>query len=243
MVPLGECRQVSKIPRISYIVEGATDYHIIDALVERFLQTDNYVPTQIQPPMSEYTDDLGPLGGGWRGVVKWCSDIGARPEGLAGSMILANTDCLVIHVDADMASEAEFSEIDLSAPCPPAKDTCDRVRQYLIMLLRGQLHPKVVLCVPAQCIEAWVFAALHPDLVSRYEPIECKRDVAALLVDKPDKLVRNKDGRSRKQPERYRNNASKVADKWPNATARCPEALRFDSECQLAIKEAKTTFS
>ncbi len=41
---------MSKTLRISYVVEGATDYIVLDALVELFLGAVDYVPTQIQPP-------------------------------------------------------------------------------------------------------------------------------------------------------------------------------------------------
>ncbi len=69
--------------RISYVVEGATDYLVLDGLVEMFLGTRDYIPTQIQPPSSEYSNNQGPLGGGWKGVLKWCEQLGSDPNGLA----------------------------------------------------------------------------------------------------------------------------------------------------------------
>ena len=86
---LEECLPVSSTPRIHFVVEGPTDYIVLDALVERFLQTDNYIPTQIQPPTSEYADHQGPLGGGWRGVLRWCREIGNSSGGLSESAALA----------------------------------------------------------------------------------------------------------------------------------------------------------
>ncbi len=111
---------MSKIPRISYVVEGATDYIVIDALVERFLGAVDYVATQIQPPESDYANHSGPLGGGWKGVLKWCQARGENEGGFENDIVLANCDCLVIHVDADIASEADLQHLSLSAPCPPA---------------------------------------------------------------------------------------------------------------------------
>ena len=125
--------------------------------------------------------------------------------------------------------------LNLSAPCPPARETCDKIRAYLISLLGGQLPPQVVLCIPAQCTEAWLFAALHPELLILFQPIECREEVAKLLINKPEKLVRDKEGRARKQPEKYRDTSPKVVKQWPQATASCAEALRFETECRAAL--------
>lgn len=221
--------------RISYVVEGATDYIVLDALVERFLQTDNYIPTQIQPPISAFANDLGALGCGWHGVLSWCKQEGATQEGFADSLVLANCDCLILHVDADIAHEAELAEHHFAAPCPPARPTCDNLRAHLIFLFGGTLPPKAVLCIPAQCTEAWVFAALHPDLVSQFEPLECRNEVERLLIGKRGKLVRGKGKGTHKEKARYRDNAERIAAGWENAVAYCPEALRFDAECKAVL--------
>jgi len=221
--------------RVGYVVEGKTDYIVLDALVEKFLGDKDYVPTQIQPPTSEYTNDQGPLGGGWKGVLLWCAQAGATPGGFAQSLPLLTYDCLIIHVDADIAAEAELQSHGLSAPCPPAKDTCDRLRNHLIALLGNPLPSNVVLCIPAQCMEAWVFSALHPDLVTSFQPIECRQDVERLLIGKPDRLVRDHDGRTRKNPQRYEEAAYRIAVGWDQAIAACPEAQCFDNDCRAAL--------
>lgn len=226
---------MSEILRVGYVVEGKTDYIVLDALVEKFLGDKDYVPTQIQPPISEYTNHQGPLGGGWKGVLMWCEQEGATPGGFAQRVSLLNYDCLIIHVDADIAAEAELQSHGLSVPCPPAKDTCDRLRNHLIALLGNPLPSNVVFCIPAQCMEAWVFSALHPDLVASFEPIECRQEVERLLIGKSDGLVRNHDGRARKEPQRYAKAAHRIAAGWPHAIATCPEALCFDNDCRAAL--------
>ena len=66
-------------------------------------------------------------------------------------------------------------------------------------------------------------------------PIECKTEVGNLLIGKPDKLVRSKEGRARKQTDRYRNVADQIAAQWPRAVTACAEALRFDIECRASL--------
>lgn len=227
---------MSKPLRISYVVEGATDYIVLDALVELFLKTDDYVPTQIQPPVSEYVDNQGPLGGGWRGVLKWCQQFGSSDDNFSANLVIANCDILIIHVDADIVAETDCQSLEISAPCPPAKTVCDNIRKYLIALLCAPIQRKVILCVPSQCTEAWVFAALHPDMVSNYQPIECRLEVEKLLIGKPDKLVRDKDGRARKDRSRYKATVTRMALNLENATIHCPEALRFQKEFNAALE-------
>lgn len=226
---------MSEILRVGYVVEGKTDYVVLDALIEQFLDDKDYVSTQIQPPTSEYTNHQGPLGGGWKGVLGWCKQAGATPGGFVQSLPFMNYDYLIIHVDADIAAEADLQGHGLSAPCPPAKDTCDRLRHHLLALLGNPLPAKILLCIPAQCMEAWVFAALHPDLVAGVQPIECRQEVERLLIGKPDRLVRDHGGRARKDPQAYEKAAHRIAAGWPQAIAVCPEAQYFDNACRAAL--------
>ncbi len=226
---------MSKTPRISYVVEGATDCIVLDALVELFLGTDDYVPTQIQPPKSEYANHSGPLGGGWKGVLKWCEARGGNEGGFENDIVLANCDLLLIHVDADIASEAELQHLSLTAPCPPAKETCDKLREHLLSLLGGKLLPKVIICIPAQCTEAWIVSALHPDEATKFAPIECHNNPESLLIQKPDRLVRVKDGAAKKQTAKYKEALAKIIGNWSQATAACEEASRFETECKTAL--------
>lgn len=226
---------MSEILRVGYVVEGKTDYIILDVLIENFLGEKDYISTQIQPPTSEYINHQGPLGGGWKGVLKWCEHEGATPGGFAQSLPFLNYDYLIIHVDADIATEAELQARGFSAPCPPAKDTCDRLRHHLIALLGNSLPAKVLLCIPAQCMEAWVFAALHPDMIASFQPIECRQEVERLLIGKPDRLVRDHEGRARKDSQRYKKVAQRITAGWPQAIATCPEAQYFDNSCRAAL--------
>jgi len=223
---------MSSQPRVGYVVEGQTDFTVIDELISRFLGTDNYVPARIQPPYSEITNHLGDYGGGWKGVFGWASDIGSNQGGITTSAVLANTDFLVIHVDADIASKTDGPS-ELSSDCPPARQTCDNIRNHLTGLL-GAESPKIVYCIPAQATEAWVFAALHYDETSKYDPLECRPDVADLLINKPHRLVR---GGSKKQVVNYVRAAREIANGWRHACQVCPEAARFEAEFKAAMQQ------
>lgn len=224
---------MSRLPRIHYVVEGATDFIVLDAIVERLLGTSDYVYTRRQPPTSAVVEDHESLSEGWKGVLKWCEIMTAAPGGFAENA-LENCDCLIIHIDADIANERDLAPHDLSAPCPPAKDACDQIRNHLTALLGGNLPAKVVLCVPAQCTEAWVIAALHPDLVATYDPIECRKEPHRLLIQQSDRLVRVKAGKPKKQTENYREVAPRIAARWPDVVAACGEAKRFEEEFAAA---------
>jgi len=217
---------VSRLKRISFVVEGPTDYVLLDALVEHFLNSDDYVPTRIQPPISEFTNNSGPLGGGWKGVLKWCSMIGENPD----SSPLTNCDFLIIHIDADIAGEAELASLNLSAECPPAATACDNIRQHLARLIGGSLVSGVILCVPSQCMEAWVLCALHTNEAKKFEPLECRIEVERLLIGRPDRLVVNKSGAAKKQTNSYKLVANRFVAGWGQTTAICSQAERFEAE-------------
>ncbi len=175
--------------------------------------------------------------------MKWCQARGENEGGFENDIVLANCDFLIIHVDADIASEADLRHLSLSAPCPPPKVTCDNIRSYIISLLGGNPPPKVVFCIPAQCTEAWIVAALHPEEALKRHSIECKSDPERLLIQKPDKLVRIKDGTPRKQAANYRVALGKIVDKWSDATAACSEASRFETECRATLAAIERTMS
>ena len=151
--------------------------------------------------------------------------------------MFANYDCLIIHLDADIALEKELLSLALAAPCPPARETCDLIRTYVASLLGGNLSLKVVLCVPAQCTEAWIVAALYPDEAAKFAPIECRNEPERLLIQKPDKLVRDKDGTAKKQVNQYKKSINKLVAGWSDAVTACAEAPRFEAECRDALSK------
>jgi hypothetical protein len=218
---------------IYFVTEGVTDQIILESLVERWMGNADFAIRLIQPPSSEYARELDSLlSQGWKGVTAWCSGkYGAQGR----DEVLRRADCLIVHVDADVATDPDFRNPPFAGLCPPASDACDWVRKHLSTLLGTASHPYVVFCVPSKDIEAWVLCALLPEVADRHAPVECRNDPAALLVERTYNLVRRKDGRLRKNTSNYRRAASAFAAKWENCPTRCDEAERFENDIRRVL--------
>ena len=106
---------------VYFVTEGPTDQLVLEALVAKWLDED-FVPRHIQPPSSEYAIELDEsLSPGWKGVLGWCE---GRSAGLRVSRdeVVKQADCLIVHVDADVAVDSEFSHPPFAGACPPARD-------------------------------------------------------------------------------------------------------------------------
>lgn len=224
---------------VYFVTEGPTDQIVIQSLIEHWLGEEDFIPRHIQPPSSAYAEGLDSnLCEGWKGVLAWCA--GKRPVGPAGrDEALKQADCLIIHTDADVATDPDFKSPSFEDSCPPARNACDWVRDHLSASIGGN-PSNVVLCVPAQDLEAWVLCALHPEVADANSPIECHPEPEALLaVQKSPRLVRNKDGRLRKETAKYRSSLPKIVKGWPNCAAgkdpRCPEAARFEQDAKRVL--------
>lgn len=224
---------------IYFVTEGSTDQIVIEGLIRQWLGAEDFISRHIQPPSSAYADGLDTaLSEGWKGVLAWCAGQRGGPAGRDEAIKLA--DCLVIHTDADVATDANFKAPVFSGSCPPAASITQWVRDHLAVLLGGNVPPNVVLCVPAQDLESWVLCALHPDIADQNMPIECRAEPGALLVQRaPHRLVRRKNGRLKKETTKYRTSLELILAGWPNCAAgeppRCPEALRFERETRTVL--------
>jgi hypothetical protein len=226
--------------RVYFVTEGVTDKIVIEGLIDCWLGGEDFISRSIQPPSSDYADGLSAnLSEGWKGVCNWCA--GKRMVGPAGrDEAIKNADCLIVHIDADVATDPEFKAPPFNGPCPPARNACDWIRNHLASLFGGTLPDNVVLCVPSQDLEAWILCALHPDVADENFPLECRNEPGALLVQRaPHRLVRRKNGRLKKEPGRYQASLSNIVAGWSHCTAgvpsRCPEAIRFEDEAKRRI--------
>ena len=148
----------------------------------------------------------------------------------------AQPAALIIHVDADVADE---DEIDCRTDCPPAGDTVDALRDVLLQWAGEEAVPDgVVLCIPSKSTEAWVLAALHPKSKFVGPALECKDEPAALLVNRPEKLVRRRRGDSGYQKNRkaYEDAAPRIAEAWPFVCETCSQAARFATEMAASVE-------
>lgn len=176
--------------RIALVAEGVTDYEVLSAAVESMLGGRPFVLKLLQPEGSvAFTGggNAGALGGGWRGVYRWCLQAAQRSGGRVGDdpLFLAY-DVLLLHLDADVASEdpaklavapiPELAEmLPCERPCPPPIATVDALRMVMLAWIgEPQVPPGTVLCTPSKSTEAWVMAAIFPnDKETAKEHWEC----------------------------------------------------------------------
>jgi hypothetical protein len=213
---------------IYFVTEGQTDQVVLEGLVAHWLEGEDFDPRHIQPPTSAYSGGLSSnLSQGWKGVLAWCA--GQRPSGAAGrNEALRLADCLFIHTDADVASDPAFKTPPYPNGLQNPRGACNWVRQHLTGALGGGLPPNVVLCVPAQDLEAGVLCALHPDVADKYMPIESRKTPGTLLNQrKPYKL--------KKTARSYEENRDSIIADWGDCTSRCPEAMRFEIEARKKL--------
>ena len=216
---------MSNIPSIGFVVEGATDIAIIKQIITRFLGDQEFRSVQIQPIVSDAFDHLGLHGGGWKGVFRWC-------ESNAVQLAVSNNTYVIIHLDAEVAQDKDkaIADLGLAANCPPASVACTNLRAHIKAKLGGSLPPNVVLCIPAQTLEAWIVAALHPDLAQRHAPIECRPKPETLLIGRNPRLGQGKNGKLDKDVRAYTAMAVHIAAQWDTIKIYCTQAEQFETD-------------
>ena len=187
--------------------------------------------------------DAGELGGGWRGVYKWCLQATKRNKGsVRFDPLFLAYDLLIVHLDADVATEdpANYSVFPIpelagllpcSQPCPPCSETTDRLRALIrIWLGDSSTPPRTVFCTPSMSIEAWVVAICFPnDREVRKASWECHPKPERRLAQQP------KNDRFAKKQTDYMNNQQRLQEGWPRIAERLFEAKRFRDEFTLAV--------
>ena len=237
---------MSSTMRIALVAEGVTDYEELRAAIESMLAGQSFDLKLLQPEESVAfmgTGSAGPLGGGWRGVYKWCLQAAERGSGSGrGDPLFLSYDILILHLDADVAGEdpanyptnpiASLSGVlPCERPCPPPNDTTNRLRQILLSWVgEVQTPPRTVLCTPSKCIEAWIVAIFFPnDGQMIKKGWECHPDPAGRLGQQL------KAHRFRKRQADYRKRAGVIQERWPHIAKRLTEAKRFQDEFMVAV--------
>jgi hypothetical protein len=221
---------VSEAPSVGIVCEGNTDEIVVEAILR--VVAGEHRARLLQPERTRFAEGgYGVFGGGWKGVREWCRAQGRLSEALA-SAPLGRFAALVIHVDADVAGDPEVA---CEQPCPPASDTGDALRDFVLRewCEDGDVPPRVVFCIPSKTTDAWVFVALYPDDRLAVPDIECRPEPEALLKQRPEKLVSGPE--NRKNTTAYRQAAPLVAEAWPHVCSLCTQAERFDRELRQAF--------
>ena len=224
---------MSELRRFSVVCEGPADYYLIEATIAAILGGADFILQRIQPPDSLYGGDAGPHGGGWKGVRSWCQKTCQQWGDIAASRTAIAGDLLIIHVDADIADDAE---INCAQPCPPAEATVERLRTVILGWLGSIALPNwVILCTPSKDMDAWVLTALYPQDEWSSAEIECRPSPADHLRNKPEKLVRQRDGKNHKCSASYQEIGTRMIEAWPRVIEVCRQADRFQSDFLVAI--------
>ena len=223
--------------KIALVSEGITDYVVLKTAIESMLNGRSFILTSLQPEGSvafTRAGDAGPLGGGWKGVHKWCLQSSVRGGGsLSGDPFFIAHDLLILHLDADVARENSPNEhLPCEQPCPPPSATTDRLHAVMLSWLgETETPPQTILCTPSKSTEAWVMAACFPtDIEMRRKGWECHPSPETRLGQQP------KSRRFSKSQADYEKRQPELQDRWPVIVAKLSEAARFQSDFTTAVQ-------
>lgn len=158
-------------------------------------------------------------------------------------VLTQDTDLLIIHVDADIAYDAE---IGVSMPCPPPSDTMNAIENVVLgWLSLSSLPPKVVLWVPTMATEAWLLRVFLPNLPHGAPCVglsgggscaECLHDPArSLLGWKNPQLVRLKSGALKKLRQGYKESRQTIAQEWQRIVGETDSAARLEAQLRVVL--------
>ena len=223
--------------KIALVSEGITDYVVLKAAVESMLDGRSFILTLLQPEGSvAFTGaaEAGPLGGGWKGVHKWCLQSAVRSGGrLSGDPLFIAHDLLLLHLDADVAREDSPTERPpCEQPCPPPNATTNRLRMVMLSWLgETETPPQTVLCTPSKSTEAWVMTACFPtDREMNRRGWECHPSPEGRLGQQP------KPQRFSKSQVDYEKRQAELQSRWPSVVAKLSEAARFQTDFTTAMQ-------
>lgn len=225
--------------RLALVVEGPTDKVIIESAVSSMLDGRPFVLNQLQPEMSLAFGEnggFGSHGGGWGGVYRWCRQAAARNGGyLDADPLFEVHDILILHLDADVASERYRSanihespeDLPCVEPCPPARATTDRLRRVMLGWVTQATTPdRTVLCTPSKSIDAWVVAALFPSdpavLDGNHECRSRGQQPLRIRIEKSQSV--------------YESHKATLREAWLTVTEICTEARRFSDDFRTAVQ-------
>ena len=236
---------MSETLQVGLAAEGITDYHVIESIIESVLGERSFDLKLLQPEDSVAfmgSGAAGALGGGWRGVYKWCLQASSDFERISEGPALVNLDLLIIHLDADVAKEdpannpiapipALRGKLPCAQPCPSARATTDALRAVILSWLGETSTPaQIVLCTPSMNTEAWVMQLLCPnDSAVRSATWEC--------FEKPERRLpqQSLSQRFTKSGKDYSSRRPGMVQGWPVAVAKLSEAARFEQEFRASI--------
>ena len=225
----------ARLPVVGIVAEGPTDVSVLRAVIEAVVGAE-VEARLLQPEACDTYGNFGDRGPGWKGVRAWCTQM--RDEFGAVANFLGpgygnEIDLLVVHIDADVASD---SEIGCERPCPPAESTVEALDEIVLRWLGlAQRIPSLVLAVPSRSMEAWVLAALASIEGVASPCSECNRNPKGFFDRNPwKKYTRTPQRRQRAKQECWEELATLVAREWP-AVRKLKLADRFEEHVRSGL--------
>ncbi|CAM2011413.1 hypothetical protein APED_32425 [Acanthopleuribacter pedis] len=229
--------------RIGLVVEGTTDFIVLEAALTAILKDRTLSFTRIQPS-DDATFALASGETGWGGVLRWCRQ---HTTALQNSL-LAELDLVILHVDADVASKqygdvfgtkpVPFNDLPCEKPCPPASDTVNALREVVLGWVDDRIQKHWVICIPSKSIESWLVPVFFMDHPEKISGLECNVQVAPFFIGKKGaKLIRRRGSTCKKLTKEYRAIASLITERWTKVTQTCEQARRFESSVKAVLTE------
>lgn len=236
---------------IATVVEGPTDRLVLKAIINH-LYPGEHRYFDLQPIGS---DTFGETGTGWKGVRNWCRQTWQRQDSslskVLSEMAGPPLDLLVIHIDADIATASDLQAglpeplPIVQTPCPPVLATIDNLRLVITRWLNFnqfiELPPQVLITVPAQDMENWIFAALYPnDELCQSADYGCTHTSSRhpgyrLTLSRYGKLLSRKDGTIKKSQHRYQAILPQFVENWAQVCRICTQAQQFAQELHAKL--------
>lgn len=230
--------------RVALVVEGPTDYAMLQAIVAQLAHPRAVTFSFVQPEFSAAFEQLSDEGG-WGGVYRWCrSTVDLHgPNGLEDNLLFLNHDLLILQIDADVAAsnyaaahiDEAVQDLPCAAPCPPIEATTNALTRVVLRWLEINASPaNLVLCIPAQSLEAWILAGLYPtDRQVTGGTLECRPKPERQLASKPvnGRLVNG----DKKNLSAYRTRADEFAQSWKQTVRVCTQARQFEQHFLAAM--------
>lgn len=224
--------------RLALVAEGITDFVVIRAAISAIVGERAFDLTLLQPEESVAfvgAGDAGILGGGWKGVWRWCEQ---NARNLPARDVLFQTyDLLILHLDADVGEDPNEREwppgLPCHLPCPPASDKTDALRDIALGWLQMETAPpQLVFCTPSKSTEAWMvwlFCRGDRELNRYRETWECYTQPVNRLAQQPKKL------RFVKKEADYQRRSAAIEKGWPELVESLSQAARFDAEVRARL--------
>lgn len=232
--------------KIGTIVEGSTDRLLLKAIVDEICPGEHEY-LDLQP--ADVGESFGERGSGWKGVRRFCFDIWQQlSDDVTNFIIDYQLDLLIIHIDADVAVEGDLQEglvsvvKDLPQPCPPITLITANLREVVAKWLNleraDQLPSRIILAIPAQDSENWVFAALFPENeLCQNHDYECihgstsqQHPAYLLTLANYGRILRRKEGKIKKSRRSYQQILPSVVSAWDKVCAVCSQAQAFNNQ-------------